>query len=127
MQNKIIILSGAGISAPSGIQTFRDSDGLWENHAIEDVCHINSWVKNYDLVHKFYNQRRLQLANIKPNKIHHTIAMWQNKYGVDRVINMTQNVDNLFEKANTPKTLHLHGFLTQVKCNSCGLVKDIGR
>jgi len=125
-KNKIIILSGAGISAPSGIETFRDSNGLWENHSIEKVCNIKTWLDNYELVHNFYNKRRTQLKGIIPNKIHHTIAKWQQEYGIDRVINITQNVDNLFEKANTLKTLHLHGFLTQVKCNECGYIEDIG-
>lgn len=80
--NKLIIISGAGISAPSGIKTFRDNDGLWENHQLSEVCNIDNWKKNIDKVHNFYNERRIQLKYIKPNKIHYKIKEWQDIYGL---------------------------------------------
>lgn len=126
MNNKLIIISGAGISAESGISTFRDGNGLWENNKIEEVCNFETWEKNYELVHKFYNQRRKQLNEVEPNIIHKTIAKWQEEYGTDRIINITQNVDDLFEKANTPKTLHLHGYLPHIHCYKCNKTYDIG-
>ena len=73
MNKKIIIFSGAGLSAESGISTFRDSNGLWENYNIEDVCNENTWRDNFDLVHKFYNERRAQLKDVEPNEAHRTI------------------------------------------------------
>jgi NAD-dependent deacetylase len=122
---KIIIFSGAGISSESGIITFRDSGGLWENHKIEDVCSYDSLDKNRELVLKFYDARRVQLANVKPNKAHIQIAELQKKYPNDVAI-ITQNVDNLFERAGALKTIHLHGFLTSIKCIACGYKEDIG-
>lgn len=117
--SKIIIFSGAGVSQPSGISTFRDSNGLWENHKIEEICNIGTWVNNYAKVHDFYNQRRNQLEVVRPNLAHNTIAKWQKKYGKDRVINITQNVDDLFEKAGVEDTIHVHGKLDEITCQDC--------
>ena len=122
---KIIIFSGAGISAESGIQTFRDSDGLWENHKIEDVCNQYTWLQNYDLVHKFYNQRRMQLADVTPNYAHEIVAQIQDKYRNDCIL-ITQNVDDLFERAGCKDVIHVHGELTKMECSSCSHVFDIG-
>lgn len=121
---KIIIFSGAGISAESGIKTFRDSDGLWENHAIEDVCNQNTWIKNYDLVHKFYNQRRVQLAEVSPNYAHEIVANIQKRYPKDCII-ITQNVDNMFERAGCTDVIHVHGELTKMECQSCFHVYEL--
>ena len=116
---KIIIFSGAGISQPSGIKTFRDVDGLWEHHDIKEICHEKTWKKNFSLVHQFYNQRRQQLKEVVPNIAHETVKRIVDKYGKDNVYNITQNVDDLFERAGT-QALHLHGDLTKMHCQACG-------
>jgi NAD-dependent deacetylase len=123
--SKVIIFTGAGISAESGIMTFRDAGGLWENHRLEDVCSYDSLDKNRELVLKFYDTRRVQLSKVKPNKAHIQIAELQKKYPDDIAI-ITQNVDDLFERAGALKTIHLHGFLTSLKCTICEHKMDIG-
>jgi NAD-dependent deacetylase len=110
---KITILSGAGISQESGISTFRDADGLWENHDIMDVASIQGWHKNPALVQDFYNQRRRQLSEVQPNLAHRIIADLQTKYDVCIV---TQNVDDLHERAGSKNVIHLHGELYKA-CN----------
>lgn len=110
---KITILSGAGISQESGISTFRDADGLWENHDIMDVASIQGWNKNPVLVQEFYNQRRRQLSEVNPNLAHQIIADLQSKYAVSVV---TQNVDDLHERAGNKQVIHLHGELYKA-CN----------
>ncbi len=124
-KKKIIIFSGAGISAESGINTFRDIDGLWENHKIEEICYASNWKKNFELVHKFYNQRRIQLNQVQPNKAHYIVSEIKQKYGDDCYV-VTQNVDDLFERAGCEDVLHVHGELTKMKCTACGNVWDIG-
>lgn len=121
-EKKIIFFSGAGISQPSGIQTFRDSDGLWENHDIKEICNEMNWKKNFDIVHQFYNNRRKELEKAKPNIAHNKIFDIYNKYGNNNVINITQNVDDLFEKAGfkNDNIMHLHGQLTKMECTHCG-------
>jgi len=119
---KILIFTGAGISAESGISTFRDSNGLWENHKIEEVCNINTWQKNFDLVHRFYNERREQLKNVEPNNAHKIIAEISQKY--DTFV-FTQNVDNLLERAGCEEVHHLHGQLTKMHCQNCNHKFDI--
>ncbi len=108
---KLVILSGAGVSAESGIQTFRDSDGLWEGHNVEEVATYEGWIKNQALVLDFYNQRRRQLHTVKPNKAHLIIADLEVDFNVQII---TQNVDNLHEKAGSTNVLHLHGELLKV-------------
>ena len=108
----IVVLSGAGISAESGIKTFRDSDGLWENHRIEDVATFDAWQRNPTLVLEFYNQRRKQLHECVPNKAHQHLAALEEKYNVQIV---TQNVDDLHERAGSTNVLHLHGELFKVR------------
>jgi len=105
---KVVVLTGAGISAESGISTFRDANGLWENHRIEDVATPEAWVRNPELVLKFYNQRRLQLRDVKPNAAHIALAELEQK--IDTVI-ITQNVDDLHERAGSRNVIHLHGEL----------------
>jgi len=120
---KILIFTGAGISAESGISTFRDSNGLWEDHKISEVCNIDTWQKNFDLVHKFYNKRRTQLKEVEPNKAHKIIAEISNKF--DTFV-FTQNVDDLLERAGCKEVHHLHGELTKMRCMGCNNIYEIG-
>jgi NAD-dependent deacetylase len=113
---KIVVLTGAGVSAESGVSTFRDSDGLWENHKVEDVASIEGWYRNPSLVLDFYNARRAQLATVKPNAAHLAIAALEDEYKVTVV---TQNVDNLHERAGSTKVVHFHGELTKVRPENC--------
>ncbi len=113
---KITVLTGAGVSAESGVSTFRDSDGLWENHKVEDVASIEGWYRNPSVVLDFYNARRAQLAEVKPNAAHRAIAELENEYKVTVV---TQNVDNLHERAGSTRVIHLHGELTKVRPENC--------
>jgi NAD-dependent deacetylase len=115
MKKKLVILSGAGISAESGIQTFRDTDGLWEGHNVNDVATYEGWTKNTTLVLDFYNQRRKQLHEVIPNLGHEIIAALENDFDVQII---TQNVDNLHEKAGSTNVLHLHGELLKVRSDS---------
>jgi NAD-dependent deacetylase len=103
---KVIILSGAGISAESGLKTFRDSDGLWENYKIEDVATPEAWKKNRKLVLEFYNERRKQVQNAQPNEAHRALVKLEKKFEVTII---TQNIDDLHERAGSKKVLHLHG------------------
>jgi NAD-dependent deacetylase len=120
----IVVLTGAGISAESGIRTFRDSDGLWEEYRIEDVATYDAWRRNPTLVLEFYNQRRRQLANVEPNAAHYALVRLEQKY---KVIIVTQNVDNLHERAGSTNILHLHGELTKARSSLYeDLVTDIG-
>jgi NAD-dependent deacetylase len=126
---KVIFFTGAGISAESGIKTFRDSDGLWENHKVEEICNAQTWRKNKEKVFKFYSERRIQLGEVQPNHIHNTIAEIQHILGKDNVIIMTQNVDNLLERAGCKDVLHLHGFLPEMKCvgtYKCNHIWNVG-
>ena len=107
-RQKIVVLSGAGISAESGIPTFRASDGLWENHRIEDVATPEAWQRNPDLVQDFYNQRRKQALSVQPNAGHLALVKLEEQYDVTII---TQNVDNLHEKAGSSNVIHLHGEL----------------
>jgi NAD-dependent deacetylase len=106
MKPKLVVFTGAGISAESGIRTFRDSDGLWEEYKIEDVATPQAWEKNKNLVLDFYNQRRKQVLRAEPNNAHLTLAKLETKYDVHII---TQNIDNLHERAGSKKILHLHG------------------
>ena len=119
----IVVLTGAGISAESGIKTFRDSDGLWEEHRIEDVATFDAWKRNRKLVLDFYNQRRRQLATVQPNAAHLALARLEEKYHVQII---TQNVDDLHERAGSTNILHLHGELTKARSSiDENLVYDI--
>lgn len=113
---KITVLTGAGVSAESGVSTFRDSDGLWENHKVEDVASIEGWYRNPQLVLDFYNARRKQLPQVRPNAAHLAIADLEKDY---KVTVITQNVDNLHERAGSTKIIHLHGELTKVRPENC--------
>ncbi|PJJ08877.1 NAD-dependent deacetylase [Flavobacterium sp. 1] len=112
MKKKLVVLTGAGISAESGIKTFRDSDGLWEGHNVMDVATPEGWHKNPALVLDFYNQRRQQLKKVQPNLGHQILAELENDFDVYII---TQNVDDLHERAGSTKITHLHGQLLKVR------------
>lgn len=109
---KIVVLSGAGISAESGLKTFRDADGLWEGHDVKEVATPQAYEANPELVLEFYNQRRQQLKTVKPNKAHYILAELEENFNVEIV---TQNVDDLHERAGSTKVTHLHGELFKVR------------
>lgn len=111
-KQKLVVLSGAGVSAESGLRTFRDADGLWENHRIEDVATPQAFARNPALVLEFYNQRRRQLGTVQPNAAHRLIAGLEAFYDVQVI---TQNVDDLHERAGSSRVLHLHGELTRAR------------
>lgn len=103
---KVVVLTGAGISAESGLKTFRDSDGLWENHRVEDVATPQAWLADFRLVLQFYNERRKQVLDAKPNAAHLALAELEKKFQVTIV---TQNIDDLHERAGSTDIIHLHG------------------
>ena len=116
----IVILSGAGLSADSGIQTFRAKDGLWENHPVDEVATPEGFHADPRLVHRFYNERRRQLATVEPNAAHHALAELERSPAV-KLLHVTQNVDNLCERAGSNGILHMHGELTKCRClMGCG-------
>ena len=109
---KLVVLSGAGVSAESGLKTFRDSDGLWEGYDVTEVASPEGWRKNPELVLDFYNQRRRQLKEVQPNKAHEAIKLLEEKFDVTVI---TQNVDDLHERAGSSSVIHLHGELKKVR------------
>lgn len=115
-KKKIVVLTGAGVSAESGVSTFRDSDGLWENHRVEDVATLEGWYRDRKMVLDFYNERRAQLPQVKPNAAHIAIASLEKDYDVQVI---TQNVDNLHERAGSTRIIHLHGELTKARPENC--------
>ena len=115
-KKKIVVLTGAGVSAESGVSTFRDSDGLWENHRVEDVATLEGWYRDRKMVLDFYNERRAQLPQVKPNAAHIAIASLEEDYDVQVI---TQNVDNLHERAGSTRIIHLHGELTKARPENC--------
>ena len=124
MKKKVVVLTGAGISAESGISTFRDSDGLWEQYRVEDVATYDAYLRNPELVLNFYNERRRQLFQVKPNEGHRQLVRLEEKYDVHII---TQNIDNLHEQAGSTNVLHLHGLLTQARSDrDDNLIIDIG-
>ena len=115
----IVILTGAGISAESGIATFRGPGGLWEGHRVEDVCTPEALAANPELVHRFYDLRRAALETVRPNPAHEALARLDREWTGDLLI-VTQNVDDLHERAGTRRMLHMHGALKQALCAACG-------
>lgn len=109
---KIVVLTGSGISAESGLKTFRDSGGLWEHHRVEDVASPDGWRKDKALVLEFYNQRRKQALNAEPNAAHLALAKLEERFDVQII---TQNVDDLHERGGSSRVLHLHGELFKVR------------
>lgn len=119
----MVILTGAGVSAESGLPTFRDKDGLWEGHRFEDVACPDAFRRNPQLVHRFYNLRRAALSTVEPNAAHLAIARLQREYP-GQVTLVTQNVDDLHERAGSAAVIHMHGELRKARCTSCDGVFD---
>ncbi|MBR9871316.1 MAG: NAD-dependent deacylase [Gammaproteobacteria bacterium] len=124
MKEHIVVLTGAGVSAESGLSTFRDNDGLWEKHSVYDVATPEAFQRNRDLVLRFYNERRRQLQEVEPNPAHRLLAELESRY---RVTVITQNVDDLHERGGSTNVVHLHGELTKARSTvDPQLVYDIG-
>lgn len=121
MNQEIFILTGAGISAESGLKTFRDAGGLWEGHKVEEVATPGAFAVDPDLVHHFYNQRRAQLREVEPNAAHRALAKLQSQLG-DHLTLVTQNVDDLHERAGCHDVIHMHGELLKKRCASCQVI-----
>jgi len=123
-KEKIVIFTGAGISAESGLATFRDSDGLWNNHSLEEVATPSAWNRNPELVLDFYNHRRREVGRASPNSAHESLVELEEKYDVTIV---TQNVDDLHERAGSSKVIHLHGEITKARSGiDDSILYDIG-
>ena len=122
----VVVLTGAGISAESGIQTFRAADGLWENHPVDDVATPEGFARNPTLVYDFYNQRRRKLfaADVKPNAAHFALARFEQEFPGEFLL-ITQNVDNLHERAGSRNLIHMHGELLKMRCENSRLVFDV--
>ena len=123
---RIVVLTGAGVSAESGVPTFRDLGGLWEGERIEDVASPEGFERDPARVHRFYNARRARLPEVAPNAAHLALAELERRWGVDRpgaeFLLVTQNVDDLHERAGSPSPLHMHGELLKARCTACGAV-----
>lgn len=119
--SKVVVLTGAGISAESGLKTFRDNNGLWEDHRVEEVATPEAFAANPDLVYRFYNLRRQQLQSteVQPNPAHLALAQLEKRLGRNLLV-VTQNVDNLHERAGSKNVLHMHGELLAAKCCKTG-------
>ena len=120
--SRIVILTGAGVSAESGLPTFRASDGLWENHRIEDVASPEGFARDRSLVQRFYNARRAALKTVQPNAAHLAIARLQREFEGDVTL-ITQNVDDLHERGGSPSVIHMHGELLRARCQACERVQ----
>lgn len=124
VKKKLVVLTGAGVSAESGIRTFRDMGGLWEEYDVMEVASYEGWLRNPELVLNFYNDRRRQLKDVQPNQAHIALAEAEKYFDVHII---TQNVDNLHERAGSTKILHLHGELTKVESTvDSSLIQEIG-
>ena len=119
----LVVFTGAGLSAESGLPTFRGGDGLWEGRHIDQVCNQLTWKRNVDAVHRFYNDRRAAAAKAQPNRAHRLLASWQDRY---RCTLITQNVDDLLERAGAGDVMHVHGRLDRMRCEACGTAWEIG-
>ncbi len=117
----IVVLSGAGLSAESGIETFRDKDGLWANHPVDEVATMDGFTANPTLVHNFYNERRRQLKDVSPNAAHYALAELEKTPGID-LFHVTQNIDDLCERAGEKNVVHMHGELLKCRCLMCSTV-----
>ena len=116
---RVVVLTGAGISAESGVRTFRDSGGLWEDHHIEDVATPEGFARDRDLVQRFYDARRSAVAAAQPNAAHRALARLEEVQGEDLLV-VTQNVDDLHERAGSRNVVHMHGELLRARCEACG-------
>ena len=117
--SRIVVLTGAGISAESGIPTFRDAGGLWEGHSVEDVATPEGFERDPVTVQRFYDARRRAAASVAPNAAHHALARLERSLG-DRLLVVTQNVDDLHERAASHRVVHMHGRLDRALCRACG-------
>jgi NAD-dependent deacetylase len=130
--NRILIFTGAGISAESGVSTFRDKDGVWSKYDLNEVCNFNRFVSIKNDVEKrakifdFYNETKKKMLIAKPNEAHYQVAEWQKKYGKDKVVIVTANIDDLFEKAGCEDVIHVHGDIFNMMCASCSYTWHIG-
>lgn len=115
---RVVVLTGAGISAESGLATFRDADGLWEGHRVEDVATPEAYDAGPALVHEFYDARRRALAGVEPNAAHLALARLEQRLGDDWLL-VTQNIDDLHERAGSSRVLHMHGELRSALCRAC--------
>ena len=122
----LVVLTGAGISAESGIETFRAAEGLWANHHVDDVATLEGFARNPQLVYAFYNQRRRQLLTpeISPNAAHSALAKFEHEFGGEFLL-VTQNVDNLHERAGSENLIHMHGELLKMSCLNSKLIFDV--
>jgi NAD-dependent deacetylase len=116
---KVVVLTGAGISAESGVPTFRDADGLWEGHRVEDVATPEAFDLQPSVVHRFYDERRASLAAVEPNEAHRALARLETGLGDDLLV-VTQNIDDLHERGGSRRVLHMHGELLSALCRACG-------
>lgn len=123
MSHSIVILTGAGISKESGLETFRDADGIWSRVRVEDVATPQAFARNPDRVHEFYNMRRSNLLapSVQPNAAHLALAEFEREWDGDFLL-VTQNIDNLHERAGSTRLLHMHGELLKARCQHCGTV-----
>ena len=122
---KVYIVSGAGLSAESGIRTFRDTDGLWEEYSIEEVCSVGGFQRDRQKVLDFYDARRADVEHKEPNYAHKRLAELKKSYP-NNIVMLTQNVDDMLERAGCKEVIHLHGTLTDLRCESCETVFPIG-
>jgi NAD-dependent deacetylase len=113
---RIVVLSGAGLSVASGIPTFRDADGLWEGHQVEDVATPRAWWRDREMVRRFYDQRRINCVHVLPNPGHEALARLQQRWGPKRVVLVTQNIDGLLQKAGAADVIEMHGSLWSLQC-----------
>ncbi len=116
---KVVVLTGAGISAESGVPTFRDANGLWEGHRVEDVATPEAFAAKPHIVHRFYDARRSALGAVEPNAAHRALARLEDALGDDLLV-VTQNVDDLHERAGSQRVHHMHGHLRSARCTECG-------
>ena len=116
---RVVVLTGAGVSAESGLPTFRDADGLWEGHHVEEVATPEAFERQPELVHRFYDERRRALARVEPNPAHRALARLEAALG-DNLTVITQNIDDLHERAGSRRVLHMHGRLRSALCARCG-------
>ncbi|MGS2724519.1 Sir2 family NAD+-dependent deacetylase [Porticoccus sp. GXU_MW_L64] len=124
--HSVVVLTGAGISAESGIRTFRASDGLWDEHRIEDVASPEGFARDPDLVHRFYNERRQQLLSreVQPNPAHNALAKFEAQWPGEFLL-VSQNIDDLHERSGSNNLIHMHGELLKIRCSACGALDNI--
>lgn len=115
---RVVVLSGAGLSKASGVPTFRDADGLWEGHRVEDVATPGAWLRDREIVRRFYDQRRIACARVEPNRGHAALARLQRTLGPDRCALVTQNIDGLLGRAGAPDVIEMHGSLWRLRCEA---------